>query len=408
MSPDRLFLVPLALGHLALFVVAVNVVHALGHPERTLGKAKLVFLALFASLSVVMAWEARSGPLSAWSWPSLIYGSLCVMTGLLAVPAASAYLRHRPRPVCHGEREAVLDFARAEGAAGFIGTGKYAWLLKLPGNESLRLRAVDCELPLANLPEPLDGLSVLHLSDMHLATCFDRRYFEAVIDQAVDRPSDLVTFTGDLLDDDAAMGWIVPLFSRLRGRLGAFAILGNHDLAHQPRRLRGLLEEAGFVDLEGRWSAVEDRGLSVALAGTSSPWGPPLPMADRPRADFRVLLSHTPDQFYRAERAGFDLMLSGHNHGGQIRFPFVGPVFMPSVYSRRFDRGFYRKRGLTLHVSQGIAGKHPVRYGCLPEIHRLVLRSAPVASPVKGRDPVSSSRGQGRSHAADPARGQGV
>ena len=404
MSPDHLFLVPLALGHLALFVVAMNVVHALGHPERTLDKAKLVALALFASLSAVLAWEAWGGPLSAWSWPSLAYGSVCILTGLLAVPAASAYLHHRPRPVCSAGRESVSDFTEGEGPRAFIGGGRYAWLLGLPGNESLRLRTVDCELPLANLPGALDGLSVLHLSDMHLATCFDRRYFESVVDAAAGLPADLVAFTGDLLDDDAAAGWIVPLFSRLRGRLGSFAILGNHDLSHDPARLRGLLEEAGFVDLEGRWAAVEDRGLTVALGGTSYPWGPPLPQADRPRADFRILLSHAPDQFYRAERLGFDLMLSGHNHGGQVRFPLVGPVFMPSVYSRRFDRGFFRKGKLTLHVSQGVAGKHPVRYGCLPEIHRIVLRSIPAGSPGAIPDPAYRSHGQGRSRTGDQVR----
>ena len=55
-------------------------------------------------------------------------------------------------------------------------------------------------------------------------------------------------------------------------------------------------------------------------------------------------------------------MLSGHNHGGQIRLPFVGPVFMPSRYSRRFDRGFFRQNGTLLYVNEGVGGKHPVRY----------------------------------------------
>ena len=88
-----------------------------------------------------------------------------------------------------------------------------------------------------------------------------------------------------------------------------------------------------------------------------------------PEADFRLLLSHTPDQFPRAARWGVDLVLSGHNHAGQIRFPLVGPVFMPSLYSRRFDRGFFRSGRTLLYVSQGVGGKHPIRYGgCVPEI----------------------------------------
>ena len=96
-----------------------------------------------------------------------------------------------------------------------------------------------------------------------------------------------------------------------------------------------------------------------------------------PAADFRILLSHSPDQFYRARDWGVDLMLSGHNHGGQIRLPALGPVFMPSVYSRRFDRGFFRSGSTFLYVSEGVAGKHPYRYGCPPEICCFVLKGRP-------------------------------
>jgi predicted MPP superfamily phosphohydrolase len=134
-------------------------------------------------------------------------------------------------------------------------------------------------------------------------------------------------------------------------------------------------------------------GKTLAMGGTSAPWGPPLSLAGRPDADYQILLSHCPDLFYWAERSGFDLMLAGHNHGGQIRLPLVGSVFMPSLFSRRFDRGFFRKNGLNMHVSQGIAGKHPVRYGCVPEISRLVLRAAPAERRDPGHDGASRAHG---------------
>ncbi len=98
-------------------------------------------------------------------------------------------------------------------------------------------------------------------------------------------------------------------------------------------------------------------------------------------ADFRIVLSHSPDQFPRAASAGVELVVSGHNHGGQIRLPVFGPILMPSRYSRHFDRGFFRSRdgASTLYVSQGIGGKHPIRYGCTPEITRFTLRATPTA-----------------------------
>jgi uncharacterized protein len=401
MNHDRLLLVPVVLGHLALFVLTVNIFHALGHSDRTMKRAVVVFLAVFASLSAVIGWEAWNGSIQAWSWPSLLYGSACLITGLVFFPAATAYLHHRPRPAGIEERESVVDFSATDGPHPLIGSGKHSWLLKLPGNQSFRLRKLECEVLCESLPKALDGLSVLHLSDLHLAPCFDRRYFEAVIEEAAAWPVDLALFTGDLVDHDAAIDWIEPLFSRLRGRLGSYAILGNHDVEHHPDRLVRKLENAGFTDLEGRWATIETGGARIALGGTSYPWGPPLPQADRPQADFRVLLSHAPDQFYWAEKAGFDLMLSGHNHGGQIRLPLVGAVFMPSLYSRRFDRGFFRKRGLTLHVSQGVAGKHPVRYGCLPEIGRLVLRAVPADRRSAGHEQTSRPHGHGASRSGE-------
>jgi predicted MPP superfamily phosphohydrolase len=383
MTLDRLVLVPLALGHLALFVLAMNVTHGLGYREVTMRRTKLTLLALFGASSALLAWEVVRGSVAAWSWPTLLYASLCGATGLVFVPLFTAYLHLRPRPEGIAGRTTEVDLAATAGKDALIGGGRHAWMLRLPGNESLRLRKVEWDVTVAGLPEALDGLSLLHLSDLHFARCFERRYFEGVIDEAASMESDLVLLTGDIVDDDGCLDWIEPLLCRLKGRLGTFAILGNHDEEHQPGRILRLLEDAGFTTLEGRWATVESGGTTIVLGGTSAPWGPEPPLEDRPAGDFSVLLSHVPDQFYWAERAGFDLMLSGHNHGGQVRLPLIGSVFMPSRYSRRFDRGFFRRRGLTLHVSQGIAGQHPIRYGCVPEVGRLIVRAgapAPRAS----------------------------
>jgi predicted MPP superfamily phosphohydrolase len=381
MMLDRLILVPLAVGHLALFVVFLNITHGLGYAESTLGRVKIAFLAVFTAGSALLGWEIARGSVASWSLPSLVYGSICVVTGLLLVPICSAYLHLRPRPPGLESRGIEVDLAAGPGRESLIGKGHNAWMLRLPGNESLRLRKVEWDVPIPGLPPALDGVSILHFSDLHLARCFDRRFFEAVFEEASSLESDLHLFTGDLVDDDGAVDWVVPLMSRLRGRVGSFAVLGNHDVDHQPEKLLRALEESGYTPVEGRCSSVSVAGATVAIAGTSYPWGPRLdPEACPAEADFRILLSHVPDQFYWAERAGFHLMLSGHNHGGQVRLPLIGSVVMPSVYSRRFDRGFFRLRGLTLHVSQGIGANHPIRYRCVPEIGRLVLRCGPSAA----------------------------
>ena len=166
----------------------------------------------------------------------------------------------------------------------------------------------------------------------------------------------------------------------------------------------GALADAGFASLEGRWCTMEENGARLAVGGTSAPWGPALLPGSVPAADFRILLSHSPDQFYRARDWGVDLMLSGHNHGGQIRLPALGPVFMPSVYSRRFDRGFFRSGSTFLYVSEGVAGKHPYRYGCPPEICCFVLKGRP--EPGHPMDSAGRDRAAlGRLPSCEPATG---
>lgn len=385
MTLDRFWLLPIAFGHVALFIYIVNVLHGLGQPERVMNRAKLVLLLGFSAASVVLVSEAWRRVFLDWSWPTLLYGGVCILTGVVLFPAATIRLLNRPQPLGVRATQHVTNLADATGAEELIGTGKHAWMLRLPGNESLRLRSVEWDLPIAGLPRALDGLSILHISDLHLAPAFERRFFERVFEAASSHPCDLVLFTGDLVDSDEAIDWIAPLFSRLKGRLGSFAILGNHDLSHHPARLLEQLKQSGFDALEGEWTTVDVNGKRVALGGTSSPWGPALRLDERPEADVSILLSHSPDLFSWAERAGFDLMVAGHNHGGQIRLPAVGPLFMPSRYSRRFDRGVFRRGKLTLHVSQGVAGKHPVRYGCIPEVSRLTLRASAIPKDARPR-----------------------
>jgi len=76
-----------------------------------------------------------------------------------------------------------------------------------------------------------------------------------------------------------------------------------------------------------------------------------------------------------ARRAGIDLMLSGHVHGGQIRFPVIGSVLVPSIYGRRYDCGLFHEAPTVLHVSRGLSGDQPLRFGCKPEATLLTLRA---------------------------------
>jgi predicted MPP superfamily phosphohydrolase len=75
-----------------------------------------------------------------------------------------------------------------------------------------------------------------------------------------------------------------------------------------------------------------------------------------------------------AQQHHIDLMLSGHVHGGQIRLPVLGSVFVPSRYSRKYDCGTFFEAPTVMHVGRGLSGQHPLRFFCKPEVTRIVLR----------------------------------
>ncbi len=376
MTVDWLILIPLVVGHLSLFVLALNISHSTNMTERMLGLSNL---GLLSATLIALPFLVTQGPWTAWPLAPRLYALLCLATTLVGLPIVTLIRAFRRTPGGVESRGEEVDLAVEPGLDRVVGDGKHRWLLHLPGNRSLRVRKVECELTLPGLPAALDGLNVVQLTDLHFSHCYRREFFEIVADEAARWDADLVAFTGDLLDDLSTMEWVEPVFSKLRGRLGQFAILGNHDHLLRPGRARRALEHAGFADLEGRWERIDVEGATLALGGTSAPWGPALDHNAVPEADFRILLSHSPDQFPRAASKGVDLVLAGHNHGGQIRLPVFGPILMPSRYSRHFDRGFFRNGRSLLYVSQGVGGKHPIRYGCTPEITRFTLRATPAA-----------------------------
>jgi predicted MPP superfamily phosphohydrolase len=177
---------------------------------------------------------------------------------------------------------------------------------------------------------------------------------------------------------------IKPTLGRLQARHGKYFILGNHETRlADVAPLRGVLAEAGLTDLGGRCEILAIRGTEILIAGIELPWFGAAPdiACETPHSalrapHFRLLLSHSPDQLPWARSRGFDLMLAGHNHGGQIRLPYLGALITPSWYGFRYAGGLYFESPTLLHVSHGLAGIHPIRLNCPPELALLTLKSA--------------------------------
>jgi uncharacterized protein len=368
-------LAAIALGHVAIVTWFINVSHGFGFSEAWFRRLEALTLAFIVVVSSILAYFAVQLP---WiSWPPVLhaYGWICLAAALLVLPGVTLVRNRRREPPEVSRAPRSREPIQPSEGSSWVGDGRTSWWLRIPGNQALQVWTSECDVRFPGLPAELDGLRILHLSDFHFSPAFQRGYFDAVIDVASAIESDLILFTGDLVDSKDSIEWIRPLFSRLRGRLGQYAILGNHDLRYDHRQIYRAYLDSGFEIVEGRWITRQIDGATLAIGGTSYPWGRRLDLSRRPSTDLSILLSHSPDLFYKASRHAIDLMLSGHNHGGQVRIPGIGPILMPSRHGRRLDRGFFRRKKTLLHVSPGVGAKHPLRINCPPEFTRIVLRA---------------------------------
>jgi predicted MPP superfamily phosphohydrolase len=304
-----------------------------------------------------------------------IYIVLCWAVIFLIFPTITVRRCLRPRPpALAAERSEIVDVTEPLGHTP-AGSGNRRWQALLPFNQVFQVDFSERTLRLARLPAAWDGLTILHVSDFHFRGTPEQEFFEWVLDHATADPPDLVALTGDYVDSEGHTEWIKPIFDRLRSRVGTVGILGNHDHWFDAERIRKELESAGVRMVSNRWVELPVRDEALVVIGSEYAWLRPAPdLAGCPGGPFRLLLSHTPDNIGWAKRNGVDLMLSGHVHGGQIRFPIIGPVVMPSQYGRRYDCGVFQEGPTVLHVSRGIGGEHPLRYRCHPEVTRLILR----------------------------------
>jgi predicted MPP superfamily phosphohydrolase len=160
-----------------------------------------------------------------------------------------------------------------------------------------------------------------------------------------------------------------------------WAIRGNHDFWEAADEVRDALACAGIGLLANRRTEIRRDDAVFDLVGIESPWTPSCEAWQdliNPSSPQRltIVLTHTPDNAPVVARRGATLMLAGHTHGGQIRFPLIGSLIVPSRYGKRYDEGWFAVGPLALYVNRGIGSFSPdMRLACRPEIARLILRA---------------------------------
>jgi len=155
-------------------------------------------------------------------------------------------------------------------------------------------------------------------------------------------------------------------------------ILGNHDAGSDPNRITEALQAKGITVLRNRSIPFEEAGQRLWLAGLDDVLEErsdlDLTLRPVPKSEPVILLAHEPDYANFVSHYPVDLQLSGHSHGGQVRFPLIGAPYLPPL-GKKYPRGLHRIRGLTLYTNVGIGTiRLPVRFCCPPEVTLFTLR----------------------------------
>lgn len=265
--------------------------------------------------------------------------------------------------------------------AGAIGS-TIAWRALTIAPRRPRLEHVTFSLP-PDHPE-LDGVRIGFITDTHIGPTFRPIDLLPAITLLVAQSPDIVLLGGDFASESPryagqAAAALSPLVAA--SRLGAIAVLGNHDMECGADKVTAAFTAVGVRVLRNEALPVETGRGTLWIAGideaTHFNHAAAKAFRDIPAGAASLALWHEPDIAEQAAEFGAFAQLSGHTHGGQIRFPLVGPLVLPR-FGRRYIMGHYHVGGMQLYVSRG-AGVYrpPVRLRCPPEVTLVTLRATP-------------------------------
>ncbi len=240
------------------------------------------------------------------------------------------------------------------------------------------------KLPCKNLT---GGVRILQLSDFHASSVVPFSLIENAVEMGLETKPDVICLTGDFVTDASPFDEeeYARILRRLSSAAPVLANLGNHDGGawgakvgglKDTSRVRALLRASDIPLLHNRSEVLRVRDQSIRFAGVPDLWSERIDgdraFADVPADDPAILLAHNPDTKDVLADRPWDLMLSGHTHGGQVVLPMLGERFVP-VRDKRFIAGLKAWHGRQVYVTRGVGNIDGVRVNCRPEVTVLDL-----------------------------------
>jgi predicted MPP superfamily phosphohydrolase len=284
-------------------------------------------------------------------------------------------------------RRTFLQGTAAIAATGALVVGADAALV-----EPRHLVVNRVDIRLRRLPDVFDGFTIAQLSDFHYDAEFSAATIRAAVEITNKLQPNLIVLTGDFVTEPAlahrrhidlkeAANAAEPcgaILNKLNAEFGVMSVIGNHDGNTDPALVKQILKGQGLPVMYDEHNAIERGGKRIWIAGLDdNPDETDLRPALKgiPPDELVIVLAHEPDVADFISKYPVDLQLSGHSHGGQVRLPLIGPVYLPRL-GRKYPRGLRQVGPLTLYTNVGIGTMGlPVRLNCPPEVTLLTLRT---------------------------------
>ena len=225
------------------------------------------------------------------------------------------------------------------------------------------------------LPKSFDGVKIVHFSDIHLGSTVDIKYLDKIVNLINKQNPDIVVFTGDMLDkrrtlNDSEIESVKKSLSKIKSNLGNYAVSGNHDIKQLDTYKK--IMDTNFTILDNEEKLIyykENNPISLVGLSDSSETKINYDVLEKENDYYRFVLCHEPDEYKKISNYSFNVMFSGHSHGGQVRLPFIGKIYTP-IGAKTYYDDYYKLDNKEIFISNGIGTTRiDIRFNSAPSIN---------------------------------------
>lgn len=277
----------------------------------------------------------------------------------------------------------------------------FLWMTQIEP-KLLLVKNVDLSIP--NWSHKLNNTTIAVISDLHIGSKnVNLKKLQEIVKKTNSQQPDLIFILGDYDTYLISKSRIQPkeisnALSGLQAKYGVISILGNHDISHL-EIVKSILAKTKIQLLEDEKVTIKINNENLNIIGTRDLWYYPnqstaLKLVKNSKSPI-ILLSHNPDLYDKVPQ-NVSLILSGHTHGGEVRFPFIGAPFVPSEFDQRFIKGHVVENNKHIYITSGIGSLTRFRFGNIPEIAVLHLNSQETTKNIINDTPTHKNYGNGK------------